>query len=738
MKKLCMALIGAIFVLSCSAAREDFAVLYIRGLNSNESLSPMILAFQQDFPTIPVVVAKIGDGGPATTNRGMYHLLADVYADASTNPVLAGKRVIIVGSSQGGLLGRAFIEKYGDMLPFTIDSFISCAGPQAGEFGLPDGWESYVDLIIWHGDTFLLDQIASLLNIKTMNLTFDNRSSITVENAIEVLGNRSESRDILDPIRTALADLLKNFIRQDFPLVRIIFYNLIGQDLISVANYWKDPEHKAEYLVFNTFLPYFNNEKPHDNAERYKANLQKLRYMVLFWATIDNVIKPDRSGGLQFYKWGSRILLDKSFTETEQYKNNLLGLRFMYDNGHLFFENPQGMGHGCEGPAIPISLRYFHAIIDNISLDEHLPLNIIFDAVKANDFAQVQNIVSTDPTRVFERDGFNKLAIYYAGNKPEIAQYLFTKAIEYGKPLSIEEQNELLVNASGSGSIAVAQWLIESLHFNPTDMRATCIAVANNNNQSAVAAYLQQANTQTLHSAVAQNNLALVTSLVTANPTLIAQFENGMLPIYYAGNKLEIAQILFALHKTHAPIPPTQLYQLLYYAFGSGSLDVAKWIIEDLYFDPTIYKQSLISVATANYQTALVNYLNTFLAQGRTSIHMAVCNNNLALVQQIVSCNPSNIEQLDSSAMLPIYYAGNKLEIAQYLYTQHLSLGRPLSNDQLNILLGFAFGAGAQPVAQWLLETIGITPTSVSNLIAIAQANGQQHMITYLHSIGLA
>ncbi len=710
---------------------EDYAVFFVRGLNSNELLPPILQAFQQEFPTIPIVVAKIGDGSAATTNRGLYHQLDDISNDALTNPLLRGKRVIVIGSSQGGLLARSFIEKYGDVVPFTIDSFMSCASPQGGEYGLPDGWKDFVHRVIWGADVNLLQQITSLLGISGATIDGGSLGTVTIASAIATIRSETLSRDIFDPIRAAIESIVNSIVENDWPLVRIIFYNFIGQDLVSVANYWKDPLHKADYLAFNTFLPYFNNDINHANSARYKANLQNLNYIIMLWAGRDFVVKPDCSGAFRFYEWGSATVVEPVFTGTTQYTQNLLGLRDMYDNGHLFFESPQGMGHGCDGPGIPVAMNYLRNIVNNT------PPNEIFDAVKNNNLAYVQQLVTADNTLVYKRNGFGLLPIYYAGNKPAIAQYLFAQALALGHPVPLVDQASLLINAFGSGSLAVAQWLIEQLYFNPTSMKDQLIKVANENHQSAMVNYIQNLVPQSLTNAIIQNNLPLVTQIVTANPVLINEITEGMLPIYYAGNKLAIAQYLFSAHLQYGLLSLTQLSQLLIFAFGSGSLPVAQWIIEELYFDPTPYQATLMTTAQNNYQYSLLTYLNTFLASGRATIFGAVQNNNLALVTFITTCNPANIEQIDAYEMLPILYAGNKLDIAQYLYNQHNANGRPLSDVVMNRLLYYAFGSGSLPVAQWILETLHLVPSSVQSLVSIASAQGHPQMIDYLRSLGL-
>lgn len=705
--------------------RSDFAIYYIRGLNSTEDPTTVALEIHNAYPDIPLVVGKIGDGSPAATQTGMYRQLAQLYADASTHPTLAGKHVIVFGSSQGGMLAQAFVEMYGDRLPFTIDSLMTLASPIGGQFGLPDGWEAYVDLVVWHGDAIVLQQILSFLGIKDYLITLGDRS-LTLETAV---AESAQTRDILDPLRTEIARLLKEFVRNDWPLVDIVFYNAIGQDLISVAGYWKDPQNQTGYRTFNSFLPYINNEVTHANSERYRANLANLNRIVFIWAGLDGVVKPPCSGGKRFYKPGSRTELEQSFTETDQYKQNLLNLGHMYNNGRLFIEYLPYDGHGCiSEQGISTGLYHFNAIVNGAAPND------LFDAVKANNLSAVQSLISATPSLLFAKDGFNCNAIYYAGNKLAIAQYLFAQYLAQGRPLDLESQDILAYNAVGSNSLDVLRWLCENLHYNLDTMRTRLIQLATGQHTDALIPYLQSVQPETLHRAVSQNNLALATAIVTANPMLVRQSDgSGMLPILYAGNKLALAQYLFSVHRSYAPLTLTELGTLLYYAFGSGALDVAQWIIETLYFDPTNIQQSLITIG----QPVLITYLRTFMSQGRTSIFTAVQQNNLALVQEIIAKNPANAEEWQAG-MLPIFYAGNKLAIAQYLYTVHQQLGRPLSTDAIGTLLFFSFGSGALDVARWIIEELHFNPAPLKNdLLAVANANYQTAMVTYLNSLGV-
>lgn len=76
-----------------------------------------------------------------------------------------------------------------------------------------------------------------------------------------------------------------------------------------------------------------------------------------------------------------------------------------------------------------------------------------------------------------------------------------------------------------------------------------------------------------------------------------------MLPIEWAGNKIEIAKFL----KEQGSVVPESL---LFYAFGSGSIPVAKWCIEELKMDPKNQLNNLIDVARRNGQEHMITYLD--------------------------------------------------------------------------------------------------------------------------------
>ncbi len=350
--------------------RTDFAICFIGGLNSLYGQPNSIAcAIRDTHPDIPFVELKIGDGSQAATRVGMYHQVGQICSFALNTPSLAGKHVILICGSQGGLVGQAFIEMYGDKLPFTIDSFMTCASPLGGQYGLPDGWENDVDKIISQSGLTTLQQIAGLLGIKEYPMITSRKKTITIGMALaqlEEMKRAEDARDVLAPIRAVIAKLVKAFVRKDFSLIRFVFYNPIGQDLISVAGYWRDPKHRLDYLSFNGFLPYINNEREHVNAARYKANMSALNWAIFLWAGKDNTVKPPCSGSKCFYKWGSTTDLESGFKDTMQYQQDLLGLGTMFNEGRLLIEELPNDTHAFNSAeAIAAGLRYFDMIVND-------------------------------------------------------------------------------------------------------------------------------------------------------------------------------------------------------------------------------------------------------------------------------------------------------------------------------------------------------------------------------------
>jgi len=79
-------------------------------------------------------------------------------------------------------------------------------------------------------------------------------------------------------------------------------------------------------------------------------------------------------------------------------------------------------------------------------------------------------------------------------------------------------------------------------------------------------------------------------------------------------------------------------------------------------------------------------------------------NAALAVTPYVILKNDKNEDVTD----LPIMLCGNKLDIAQLLYAEHVRQNKQLTKNQLENLLFFAFGSESLPVARWLINTIKV------------------------------
>lgn len=347
---------------STAYRRSDLAFCFIGGLNSSYgNLGRIPRTIRDTYPGIPFVELKNGDGSRAATQIGLYKQLNQLYEFAKNEPTLTGKDVILIGGSQGGLLAQAFIEMYRDKLPFNIIVLMTLASPLAGQYGLNDDWESMVTNTIQEGGTPFLQKIAESVGINRTPIALKNNEVVHVSEALS-----PETSALSKQTFDTITNLVKIAIQGDFSLLRFIFYNPIGQDLISLAGFWRDPMRKEEYLSGNKFLPLINNEIAHTNAARYKTNIMALDRIVFFWAGKDATVKPSCSGSKRFYKWGSTTDLESSFEETNQYKDNLLGLKTMLEAGRLFIEYLPNDGHSCESDdAVERMLKHIRAIVES-------------------------------------------------------------------------------------------------------------------------------------------------------------------------------------------------------------------------------------------------------------------------------------------------------------------------------------------------------------------------------------
>jgi len=114
------------------------------------------------------------------------------------------------------------------------------------------------------------------------------------------------------------------------------------QDDIVPAQYWHDPLDEATYKQKSIFLADLNNENQVN--ETYRENLKKLQNLILVKFGADTVVQPRESSWFSWYQSGQ----DKTvvpMNETDLYKEDRIGLKFLNENGRLHLINVPDADH---------------------------------------------------------------------------------------------------------------------------------------------------------------------------------------------------------------------------------------------------------------------------------------------------------------------------------------------------------------------------------------------------------
>jgi len=217
------------------------------------------------------------------------------------SPEIYKNGYVVLAHSQGALTARTVVERMDD---HNIHTFIGLAGPQMGEFGIPQVPD----------DQPLLQELAKL------------------------------GKDLVYSVALTGPQAL-----------------LFQKDL-SFANFWNDPRPKtglfgrpaSDYLQGNTFLPVFNNnpnrgtQGPHKSkddseAARYKANFLRLHHAVFTAGTADDMIIPWNSGVWEFFDQDAKQTVP--LNQTALWTEDWLGLRALSETGRLTLSTADGVSH---------------------------------------------------------------------------------------------------------------------------------------------------------------------------------------------------------------------------------------------------------------------------------------------------------------------------------------------------------------------------------------------------------
>ncbi|CAF2371154.1 unnamed protein product [Rotaria sp. Silwood2] len=105
------------------------------------------------------------------------------------------------------------------------------------------------------------------------------------------------------------------------------------QNVISAANYWRDPDQLDRYTSDCHFLPDINNERKVRN-ETYRTNMLKLNAFVMTFSDIDEIVTPRHSGWFMGYARNSLHI--ETWNNSRQFKEDLIGLRTLWEQGKLY------------------------------------------------------------------------------------------------------------------------------------------------------------------------------------------------------------------------------------------------------------------------------------------------------------------------------------------------------------------------------------------------------------------
>jgi palmitoyl-protein thioesterase len=216
-------LVLLLLLLSCEIAVVECyrPVVLLHGLlASKEAMSHAEKWIKADFNGIYVHNVEIGNGRDDSLFMNINQQVAEFARHVKADPKLANG-FNLIGHSQGGLITRAYIERFNDP---PVHNWISWAGPQAGVYGVPD-LNAYCSPV----DCPWLDDLFSIFDDPNTN----------------VLGKGIQS-------------------------------------LLSFAAYWHDPFHQKEFAKDNIFLADLQN---YARNATYKRNFSSLNKALLIYST---------------------------------------------------------------------------------------------------------------------------------------------------------------------------------------------------------------------------------------------------------------------------------------------------------------------------------------------------------------------------------------------------------------------------------------------------------------------
>jgi palmitoyl-protein thioesterase len=245
---------------------------------TSEAMGQVKTWLEQDFPGIYVKNVEIATGKNRFDSMliPMDEQIQIFHQRMQSDPQLREGGFDLIGHSQGGLLTRSYIERYGHFYKTPIHNYISLAGVQNGQYGVPD-------INDWCPDK--------------------------------------------DPQCDTLLDLMNQIAYGKWA-------EPLFQKYISFAQYWKDPKNESAYLELSGFLADVNNERAVKNST-YRMNLISVNKVFLLHALMDHIVIPSVSEHFQFYGWGQDSTVQASITKSPTFQGDWIGLKTLDQMGKL-------------------------------------------------------------------------------------------------------------------------------------------------------------------------------------------------------------------------------------------------------------------------------------------------------------------------------------------------------------------------------------------------------------------
>ncbi|KAI5639637.1 palmitoyl protein thioesterase domain-containing protein [Phthorimaea operculella] len=319
----------------------------------------------------------------------MWHQVLEIGKDVANISSQHPEGINIIGYSQGGLVARGIIQTFSNI---TVDTFISLSSPQAGQYGAgflhlvfpglvkDSAYELFYSRVGQHtsvGNYWNDPYHQSLYEQYSVFLPYiNNHVHECLNNCLSLVQqplllfflliysrvgqHTSVGNYWNDPYHQSLYEQYSVFlpyinnhvheclnnclslVQQPLLLFFLLIYSRVGQHT-SVGNYWNDPYHQSLYEQYSVFLPYINNHVQSAQSSVFKANILKLKRLVLVGGPDDNVITPWQSSQFGYYDTNNETVID--LFQQPIYLEDKIGLRTLDKQKKLHLVTIPGVNH---------------------------------------------------------------------------------------------------------------------------------------------------------------------------------------------------------------------------------------------------------------------------------------------------------------------------------------------------------------------------------------------------------